>query len=121
MRRFARLIVILCPLLVACDDPKQALDTWVHAEAGSYGAAISPDGEHLLTGDRLSSAAVQTTAKVDLVEPMGSDTLIYATLGGTDVNIRMDGHSTVNPGDTIPVGLDPARASLFDPKTENRL
>ena len=36
-------LIFLCPLLVACSDPKQALDTWVHADAGSYGAAISPD------------------------------------------------------------------------------
>ena len=38
-------------LLAACSDPKQALDTWVHADTGSYGAAISPDGKYLLTGD----------------------------------------------------------------------
>jgi len=50
MRSFVYLL-FLCPLLVACSDPKQALDTWMHADAGSYGAAISPDGKHLLTGD----------------------------------------------------------------------
>jgi WD40 repeat protein len=44
-------LIFLCPLLVACSDPKQALDTWVHADAGSYGAAISPNGKLLLTGD----------------------------------------------------------------------
>jgi len=32
-------------MLAACSDPKQALDTWVHADTGSYGAAISPDGK----------------------------------------------------------------------------
>jgi WD40 repeat protein len=44
-------LFFLCPLLAACSDPKQALDTWVHADTGSYGAAISPDGKLLLTGD----------------------------------------------------------------------
>jgi WD40 repeat protein len=38
-------------MLAACSDPKQALDTWVHADTGSYGAAISPDGKLLLTGE----------------------------------------------------------------------
>lgn len=44
-------IALICTLLSACSEQKQALDTWVHADAGSYGAAISPDGKHLLTGD----------------------------------------------------------------------
>ena len=50
MRSFVYLL-FLCSLLAACSDPKQALDTWVHADTGSYGAAISPDRKHLLTGD----------------------------------------------------------------------
>jgi WD40 repeat protein len=43
--------VLVCGLLGACSEQKQALDTWVHADTGSYGAAISPDGKHLLTGE----------------------------------------------------------------------
>lgn len=42
---------LVCGLLVACSESKQALDTWVHADTGSYGAAISPDGRYLLTGE----------------------------------------------------------------------
>jgi len=44
-------IVLICTLLSACSEQKQALDTWVHADTGSYGAAISPDGKHLLTAE----------------------------------------------------------------------
>jgi len=43
--------ILICTLLVACSEPKQALDTWVHADTGSYSAAISPDGKHLLTAE----------------------------------------------------------------------
>lgn len=43
--------VLICCLLGGCSEQKQALDTWVHADTGSYGAAISPDGKHLLTGE----------------------------------------------------------------------
>ena len=77
--------------------------------------------EHLVTGDRLTSVPVRTRATIDLVEPMGSDTLVYAKMAGQDVNIRMDGHAVVKAGDEIEVGLDPARMSLFDPKSEKRL
>ena len=52
MRRNAQNILILsfC-LLGACNEQKQALETWIHADTGSYSAAISPDGEYLLTGE----------------------------------------------------------------------
>jgi len=40
------LVVLLC----ACTDQNEALDTWVHADKGSYGATISPDGKYLMTG-----------------------------------------------------------------------
>ena len=45
------LSALVCGLLAACSEPKRALDTWVHADTGSYGAAISPDGKFLLTGE----------------------------------------------------------------------
>ncbi len=42
MRSFVYLL-FLCSLLVACSESKHALDTWVHADAGSYGAATILD------------------------------------------------------------------------------
>ncbi|MDH5356505.1 MAG: hypothetical protein OEY09_18835 [Gammaproteobacteria bacterium] len=44
-------LLLLIPLLVACGDNKKALKTWVHADTGSYGAAISPNGKYLMTGE----------------------------------------------------------------------
>jgi len=49
--RFLIKLLLVCALLSACSEQKQALETWVHADTGSYGAAISPDGKHLLTGE----------------------------------------------------------------------
>ncbi len=43
--------VLAASLLAACSERKQALETWIHADTGSYGAAISPDGKYLLTGE----------------------------------------------------------------------
>ncbi len=77
--------------------------------------------EHILTGDNLASATVRTTVTVELVEPMGSDTLIYSTLAGTFIHVRMDGQARVSPGDKVEIGFQPERASLFDPETEDRL
>jgi multiple sugar transport system ATP-binding protein len=86
---------------------------------GAVTVGIRP--EHIATGDLAPIAPVQTEATVELVEPMGADTLILTSIGGTRAHVRMDGLAKVVPGDVIPIGLDPARVSLFDPKTEIRL
>jgi multiple sugar transport system ATP-binding protein len=77
--------------------------------------------EHIVTGDNLASAAIRTKVKVELIEPMGSDTLIYTTLAGTFIHVRMDGQARVRVGDEVEIGFQPDRASLFDPETEDRL
>ena len=84
-------------------------------------AIIGLRPEHIATGDNLASAVSRTKAKVSLVEPMGSDTIIYASVGSHPIHIRMDGQATVKPGDEVEIGFQPARANLFDPSTENRL
>ncbi|WP_425070258.1 ABC transporter ATP-binding protein [Sagittula sp. S175] len=84
-------------------------------------AIIGLRPEHIATGDHLASAVARTRVKVELVEPMGSDTVIYAHLGAHQIHIRMDGQATVRPGDEVEIGFRPERASLFDPATENRL
>ena len=84
-------------------------------------ATIGIRPEHIVTGELVGNTAFQTEITVELVEPMGSDTLVYSTLAGAPVKIRMDGQAKVNLGDKISVGIDPARASLFDKETELRL
>jgi multiple sugar transport system ATP-binding protein len=84
-------------------------------------ATIGIRPEHVVTGELVSNAPVQAEVKVDLVEPMGSDTLAWASLAGLPFRIRMDGQARVRPGEVLPIGIDPARASLFDTKTEARL
>jgi len=89
------------------------------ASNGETTIGIRP--EHVVTGELVGRASVQTSVKVNLVEPMGSDTLIYADLAGDQIRIRMDGHSKVRSGDDLPIGIDALRASLFDKKSEMRL
>jgi multiple sugar transport system ATP-binding protein len=84
-------------------------------------AVIGIRPEHIATGDALASCTVKTTVKVDLVEPMGSDTQIFVVLEGVPIRVRMDGQATVAVGDTVEIGFHPARASLFDKASELRL
>ena len=95
----------------------QFLDDLVPNRAATIG--IRP--EHIITGELTSNAPHKMDMIVDLVEPMGSDTLVYTTLNDDTFRIRMDGQAKITKGETLSIGIDPSRASLFDPASEARL
>ena len=77
--------------------------------------------EHILTGEMAAKSPFRHEIGVDLVEPMGSDTLIWTKLAGQEIRLRIDGQALVAVGDSLVIGFDPARGSLFDGKSETRL
>ena len=87
----------------------------------SGGATLGIRPEHVVTGELVVNAPFQTDVTIDLIEPTGSDTLVDCEFAGGRFRVRMDGQAKVSVGDTIRLGIDPARASLFDRDTELRL
>ncbi|SFQ97717.1 ABC transporter ATP-binding protein [Poseidonocella sedimentorum] len=91
------------------------------AQPGGRPVTLGIRPEHVLTGPMAKTAPVAMGATVEMVEPMGSDTLVWARVAGLPLRLRMDGQAAVAPGDQLDIGLDLARAALFDAKTELRL
>lgn len=77
--------------------------------------------EHIATGADAAAMPFNADTQVEIVEPMGSDTLIWARLAGERIRIRMDGQSKVATGDTLKIGFSPERVSLFDKASEDRI
>lgn len=77
--------------------------------------------EHILTGDAAHGASYSGTAEIDIVEPMGSDTLVWVNFAGQSVRVRTEGLADLKPGDTLKIGFDVARIHLFDVESEIRL
>ena len=77
--------------------------------------------EHILTGDQAASAPVRHAVSVDLVELLGSDTLVWATFNDMRVHIRLGGQANVSAGKSLDIGFDPALAPIFDKSNELRL
>ncbi|MEM8655801.1 MAG: sn-glycerol-3-phosphate ABC transporter ATP-binding protein UgpC [Pseudomonadota bacterium] len=99
-----------------------SLAGYAFQDAGARGAAwlgIRP--EHIVSGEAARDLPVTAEVTIDIVEPMGSDTLAWATLAGMPLRIRMDGQAAVSTSDRIQIGFDPSRASLFDTSSERRL
>jgi multiple sugar transport system ATP-binding protein len=84
-------------------------------------AAFGIRPEHISFGDAARSQPFTKEVEVDIVEPMGSDTLVWAKLGKQNLSFRVEAEKHLKPGDKLLIGFDPARASLFDGATGGRL
>jgi multiple sugar transport system ATP-binding protein len=84
-------------------------------------AAFGIRPEHVVAGAGAATMPFSTESAVEVVEPMGSDTLVWTRLGGQNFTCRVKSEQTVKVGDRMPIGFDPARASLFDEVTGERL
>ncbi len=87
--------------------------------AGPAWLGVRP--EAVLTGDAANTCPVHMDSVVEIVEPMGADTLVWTKVAGQDFRLRMEGQAKVAPGDALHIGFDPIRASMFDKGTEERL
>ncbi len=110
--------------LVQCQDQqidasRYTFDTSTNGTGRPIHFGIRP--EHIVTGRHAGEQPFKAEIDVEVVEPMGSDTLVWSQLAGQEFRFRMDGQSTVSPGEKMQIGFDPASASLFDAETEIRL
>jgi multiple sugar transport system ATP-binding protein len=75
-------------------------------------AGIRP--EHLAPGNDIP-------ATVDLVEPIGHESIVYATAGTEKLVAIFDPHDAPHTGDTISFGIDASRIHLFDAASEKAI
>ena len=64
---------------------------------------------------------VPIEAKVEVLEPMGSEVYLHVNLGGEVVVARIDAHTAIKVGDTAKLMLDVKKAHLFDGESEKSL
>jgi multiple sugar transport system ATP-binding protein len=77
--------------------------------------------EHVGIGREADAAPLSLQAHVELVEPLGSDKLIWTRVAGEAFCVRADGRFPVAAGETVRIGIDASAASLFDAETEARV
>jgi multiple sugar transport system ATP-binding protein len=90
------------------DVPRQL----VEAHQGPVTFGIRP--EHMELGGQ---GLTLGPAKVQVVEQLGGETLIYAELAdGQPLTLQMQGQKRVMPGQTVEASFDPAQCHLFIPE-----
>jgi multiple sugar transport system ATP-binding protein len=69
--------------------------------------------EHIDVGDR---GLALGSAHVDLVEHLGGQTILYASLkGGQALTVALEDQQPIHAGETVNINIDPDRCHLFGP------
>jgi multiple sugar transport system ATP-binding protein len=88
---------------------------------GPTKAVLGVRPEHILINEEARSKPFTQEVEIEIVEPMGSDTLAWTKIAGKAVTFRCDSDVVITTGQKILVGFDPARGSLFDATTTQRI
>ncbi len=95
---------------VRIPDERRATLGAVNAEAVTLGVRPEDISLH-------ADGAGSINAVVDVVEPLGSEHVLYFTCDGERVTARASAESTATAGDAIALGINPKRMHLFDAAT----
>jgi multiple sugar transport system ATP-binding protein len=77
---------------------------------------IRPEDLHEARGEAGDRAPMP--AQVEVVEPLGSDAYLHVTAAGAPMIARVNGRTTVRPGDSITLWIDTQHLHAFDPESE---
>ena len=91
--------------------------TFTHRPEPGRKVTLGVRPEHLGLGD----AGTWPGFTVDIVEPMGADTVIWCSDGERSIQVRTGGDQTAIPGGRLALGVDPRRVSIFAADTGERL
>lgn len=84
------------------------------------------EGRNVIVGIRpehfaIGTSSVSLTCDVQVVEPLGSDTLIHFAIGSETLTARMPPETRILAGETLKIAVDPTKIHLFDAQTERAI
>lgn len=87
------------------------------------GQAGAMDGRNVIVGIRpehfcIDASQAALTCQVQVVEPLGADTLVHFSIGDETLTARMPPETKIKAGDTLKIGVDTAKIHLFDAETQ---
>jgi len=69
----------------------------------------------------LSLAPQGIAARVVVVEPTGAETELLVQIGDTQLVVVIHDRTNVQPGDTVHLAVEAAKAHVFDSRSQQRL
>jgi multiple sugar transport system ATP-binding protein len=104
-------------------DVRVPLDRYAFHERGETGGrcVLGVRPESVAIGAEGSARPFSREVEIELVEPMGANTLVWTKLAATNFAFFVDSENRLKIGERITIGFDPGRASLFDEASDVRL
>ena len=108
---------------IRLDDTSIPFGSYAFSAAPAEGAdvvlGIRP--EHIGIDDDARKMPLQFEAEIEIVEPMGAETLGYSRIAGQPLTFRCSADIPLEAGQKVLIGFDPARGSVFDATSGDRL
>jgi multiple sugar transport system ATP-binding protein len=77
--------------------------------------------EHVAIGEAAGQMPFAIDSEIEIVEPMGSDTIAWVKVAGQPFTFRCESEVSLTVGEPIRIGFDPARGSVFAAQSGTRL
>jgi multiple sugar transport system ATP-binding protein len=77
--------------------------------------------EHISVGEDARKQPFSIESEIEIVEPMGSETIAWTKIGGQSFTFRADSELDLQPGQKVAIGFDPGRGSVFSAASGERL
>jgi multiple sugar transport system ATP-binding protein len=82
---------------------------------------VRPEAIYEGSAGEAPEGATALTATVEVVEPMGNETIVYVTTGKTPIVARLITRKDIKPGSQIELSVDMRRVHVFDPADEKTI
>jgi multiple sugar transport system ATP-binding protein len=89
--------------------------------AGSLTAVLGIRPEHVAINEAAAQMPFSAESEIEIVEPMGSDTIAWTKLAGQPFTFRCESEVILTVGQKIRIGFDPSRGSVFNTETGDRV
>ncbi|MCC0024522.1 MAG: ABC transporter ATP-binding protein [Hyphomicrobiaceae bacterium] len=90
-------------------------------KGGEAGAVLGIRPEHFGVNGAADGMPITFEGEIEVVEPMGSDTVGWTSVAGSQIKFRVDSEFELNVGDKVKLGFDPQRSSVFDEQSGDRI
>ncbi|CDP53564.1 cell processes; transport of small molecules [Devosia sp. DBB001] len=94
---------------------------WEDGAVKTGAAVLGIRPEHVTVGAGAKALPFSADVDIELVEPMGADTIAWTRLGGHSVTFRAAAEIELHAGQKVTIGFDPARGSVFDAQSGDRI
>ena len=120
MRREGELVFENPTVGVLLPVPKARAERLAAFEGKPIVLGLRPEEIGSAAAEALADAP-RIRAKINVVEPMGSETYVYLLGGGNQFVCRVDAHKRFRPGDEVNVPIYMDKAHFFDAQTEESI